>query len=428
MFKPKNNLFELLVAMSQIGIYIIQDKRFRLINPEMVKITGYSKEELMQMDPMELVVPEDRDMVREQAIRALKGEQDIVYEFRVKAKDESIRWILERVTSIQFHGKPATLGNFMDVTRQKQIEQELRETREILQSTLSASPVGIVLGENRIIKWANKEMARLFGYSVEEFYDLPARKLYASDEEYERVGKAIYDMLKKGEPAELEAQFRRKDGSLFCGLIRMSSFDPDSSRKRVIAAILDMTWRKEAEMALFEEKELINVTLRSIGDGVICTDEKGNVTLMNRVAEELTGWKEEDAIGKPITEVFYIINEITRKRAEDPVKKVLKTGGIVGLANHTVLISKDGKERYLADSGAPIKDNAGNIRGVVLVFRDITEKRALQREMQGLEKLEAIGTLAGGIAHDFNNMLMGIIGNISLAKMEVGPQDIVYKR
>ncbi len=429
MFKPKDNLFKCLVNISQLGIYIMQDKRFRLINPEMIKITGYSKEELMRMVPMELVIPEDRKRVREQALKALKGErEDGAYEFRVKAKDGTIKWILEKVVPIQFHGRPATLSNFMDITRQKEIEQELIKTNEILQATLSASPVGIVLAENRVIRWANNEMSRLFGYSLEEFRNLPARQLYVSDEEYERVGNIIYEMLKKADSAEMEARFKKKDGSLFWGLIRMSPFDPDLSKKGVITAIFDISQRKGLEKDLFEEKELVNITLRSIGDGVICTDEKGNITLMNRVAEELTGWKEKEAIGKPISRVFHIINEITRESVEDPVEKVLNTGAVVGLANHTILVSKDGRERYLADSGAPIRDNVGNIRGVVLVFRDITENRALEREMQRLEKLEAIGTLAGGIAHDFNNMLMGIIGNISLAKMETNSQDIVRNR
>jgi len=110
------------------------------------------------------------------------------------------------------------------------------------------------------------------------------------------------------------------------------------------------------------------------------------------------------------------------------VEKVLETGGVVGLANHTVLVSRDGTERVLADSGAPIRSKDGEIIGVVLVFRDITEKRKMEEELQKMEKLESIGVLAGGIAHDFNNILMGILGNITLAKMDVKPEDEVFEK
>ncbi|MEA2062745.1 MAG: ATP-binding protein, partial [Gemmatimonadota bacterium] len=173
----------------------------------------------------------------------------------------------------------------------------------------------------------------------------------------------------------------------------------------------------QAEEALYNEKERLDITLRSIGDGVIATDKKGKVILINQVAESLTGWSQEKAVGKPLFEVFRIINEKTRQPCENPVEKVLETGGIVGLANHTVLVSRDNSEKIIADSGSPIRDMMGKIIGVVLVFRDITEKSRLERELRKSAKLESIGILAGGIAHDFNNILTAIMGNITLGKM-----------
>lgn len=174
-------------------------------------------------------------------------------------------------------------------------------------------------------------------------------------------------------------------------------------------------YKKQAEKALEIEKERFKVTLRSIGDGVITTDLQCRVVLINTVAEELTGWPQHKASGKQIDEVFKIINEFTRKICENPIKKVIETGAIVGLANHTILVSSDGTERIIADSGAPIRDRDGNIIGVVLVFHDITERVIIEAELQKSQKLESIGVLAGGIAHDFNNMLGIISGNISYA-------------
>ena len=185
--------------------------------------------------------------------------------------------------------------------------------------------------------------------------------------------------------------------------------------------------RKQAQEDLTNERERLSVTLRSIGDGVIATDEKGKVVLMNKVAETLTGWTEESAIGKPLNEVFHIINEDTRKRCENPVEKVLKTGGTANLANNTVLIARNGIERIIDDSGAPIHHESDKVTGVVLVFRDITEKRKIEEELVKIQKIESIGVLAGGIAHDFNNILTGILGNISLTRLYKDPEEISEK-
>jgi PAS domain S-box-containing protein len=177
----------------------------------------------------------------------------------------------------------------------------------------------------------------------------------------------------------------------------------------------DITDRKRSEQLLSEEKERLSVTLRSIGDGVITTDMDGNVVLLNKAAEAMTGWKAEEAAHQPLPEVFTIVNELTQEPCENPVDKVLSTGSIVELANHTCLISKDGRRIIVADSGAPIRDNESRITGVVLVFRDMTEKQRLSDSMQRAQKLESLGILAGGIAHDFNNMLGGIFGYLDLA-------------
>jgi PAS domain S-box-containing protein len=129
-------------------------------------------------------------------------------------------------------------------------------------------------------------------------------------------------------------------------------------------------------------EQILRATLYSIGDAVIATDKRGRVTLMNPVAEKLTGWKEREARGKALSTIFRIVNEETRKKVESPVPRVLREGIVVGLANHTILISRNGKEIPIADAGAPIKDESGKVVGVVLVFRDQTAERTAQRAVQ----------------------------------------------
>jgi PAS domain S-box-containing protein len=154
--------------------------------------------------------------------------------------------------------------------------------------------------------------------------------------------------------------------------------------------------RMQAAAVLHEQQEWFRTTLGSIGDAVIATDAEGRVKFLNGVAQSLTGWSDQDAIEQPLVEVFHIINEKSRERCEDPVAKVLESGVVVGLANHTALINKNGAETSIADSGAPIRDANGRVIGVVLVFRDITEQNRADEALRDSEErlrfaLEGIG-------------------------------------
>jgi len=144
-------------------------------------------------------------------------------------------------------------------------------------------------------------------------------------------------------------------------------------------------YKYKMEKIIRDNEAWLSTTLKSIGDAVITTDNQGIVTFINPVAEKLTGWSHEGAKGKPLRQIFKIVNEETRKVVENPVEKVLREGRIVGLANHTILISKDGTEIPIDDSGSPIRDEKGNINGVVLVFKDITERRRIEVQRKQTE-------------------------------------------
>lgn len=183
--------------------------------------------------------------------------------------------------------------------------------------------------------------------------------------------------------------------------------------------------KRQAEEQLAAEKELLTVTLRSIDEGLITTDVEAKVLLMNRVAESLTGWKREEALGRPIIEVFDLVDAVSHERLGNPVEKVLRSGEIFGRLTEALLVARDETERIVATSTAPIFDAESKIIGSVLVFRDVSERRKLEAEMLKASKIESLGLLAGGIAHDFNNILTGILGNVALAKVFVAsPQDL----
>jgi len=153
-----------------------------------------------------------------------------------------------------------------------------------------------------------------------------------------------------------------------------------NSGDTILVAAVKMAFRLfEARKKEKEAEERYYTTIKSIGDAVIVTDMLGKVELLNPIAEDLTGWKNEEVQGKPLDEIFNIVNEENHKTVENPVKRVLREGNVIGLANHTLLISRDGREIPIADSGAPIKDVDGKTSGVVLVFRDQSAERKAQK-------------------------------------------------
>lgn len=186
--------------------------------------------------------------------------------------------------------------------------------------------------------------------------------------------------------------------------------------------------RERAEAERAEEQERLAVTLRSIGDGVITTDTQGNIVLLNQVAEEIVGWRYDQAVRQPLQQICQLLDEHTQAPLESAAQEALRNNAIVNRTKPTLLVARDGTERIIAESGAPIRVQDGVVLGAVLVFRDITEQRKIEEELVKADRLESIGVLASGIAHDFNNILTAIMGNVSLAKMYAGEDEKAVKR
>ena len=201
-----------------------------------------------------------------------------------------------------------------------------------------------------------------------------------------------------------------------------------SHLQQVIADLrLEIQEREQFKLALSKETEQLSITLQSIGDGVITTDDKGGVMLMNPVAERLTGWRQDEAAGKPLSEVFQIIDERSRESIPDPVARLFEADDTTQFDTQKLLVPRHGRERRIAESGAPIRDGNDNRVGVVLVFRDTTAEQQLKEETLKANKLESLGLLAGGIAHDFNNILTSVLGNLSLAKLDLAPDTSAHR-
>jgi PAS domain S-box-containing protein len=174
---------------------------------------------------------------------------------------------------------------------------------------------------------------------------------------------------------------------------------------------------------LFDSEQNLRTTLASIGDGVITCHADGTIAMMNPVAQELTGWIESQARGRPIEQVFHIVNETTREPVENPVAKVQRSNRVIGIANHTVLIRKDGSEIAIDDSGSPIRSATGEITGIVMVFRDVTMERRTRAALLANEKLAVAGRLAATIAHEIHNPLDSVANLLYLLRNDPNDRD-----
>ncbi len=271
------------------------------------------------------------------------------------------------------------------VTRE-QLEDIVKDrTRELDQFfSLSIDLLGIADFSGKFLR-VNRAFEETLGYTNGEIQARPFLDFVHPEDQAATAAEMEKYRATGGSSVHFENRYRHKNGTW-----RHLSWNAIPLREAgvIYAAARDVTDLKAAERAVRESEENLSITLQSIGDGVLVTDGNGRITRMNPVAEQLTGWTLEEARGRTIAEVFHIVNELTREPAVIPVDTVLETGRIVELANHTALLARDGSERSIADSAAPIRDAGGTIVGVVLVFRDVTHERtARQQEIRRTERV-----------------------------------------
>jgi PAS domain S-box-containing protein len=277
--------------------------------------------------------------------------------------------------------------------RRRQAEETLRESEERFKAIASNTPDHILVqdSELRYMAVINPQL----GLTEQDMIG-KTDHAFLSQEDADKLTRIKKQVLETGAPVHVETSLISQKGEeqYFDGSY-VPKRNEEGETDGLIGYFKNVTERKRMEEELRRSEQRWATTLASIGDAVIAADAEGRITFMNAVAEELTGWKLSEASLMPVAEVFKIINEQTRREVDSPVAIVLREGMIVGLANHTMLVRKDGTEIPIDDSGAPIKDGDGKTMGVVLVFRDITErKKADETITRNLERFRIISNTA----------------------------------
>ena len=300
--------------------------------------------------------------------------------------------------------------------------------RSIIENILDGM---ITMDEEGVICSMNPAAEKMFGYQNKEMVGYKLTKLvpktYTNEPDAKAAPCAWAEMARRTGSTILALGRTRKLVS-FPIEISLSQMAVDN-QKLYVAMVRDVTAQKRFEKEIAAEKESLAVTLRSIGDGVITTDMQGKIIMLNNEAERLTGWSSPEAIGQSLKAVFNVeIDVAAQARAQKSGYRNEAQSILVSLPESATLKSRQGSEYIIEQVASPIRDNKNEVAGVVLVFRDITERQRNEAERRKAETLEQLGLLAGGIAHDFNNLLTAIIGNISLASLLLPPDDEMATR
>lgn len=406
--QERERRFEALFTKSQSVLLLIDPKNglIRDANPSACQFYGYAKEKLVTMRIQEInsLPPEE---VFSKFNQALQGKAKH-FEFRHRLANNEIRDVSVYTGPIDIGDEQLVYSTIHDITEKQEAERALtKEQQRLALIYNSASNLMALIreeanGEFRLISFNQTYWQTVHAAYPElsraQLEEIPIKQLGVlcrwPPSVMENSIANYLSALETGKPIKALDIIPTPDGEVFLE----ETFTPvfDQQHRHILYSAENITERKRIELALKASEESLALTLQSIGDAVIATDRDGKVTRLNPTAERLTGWDSTAAQNQKLSQVFKIINAKTRQSIEDPVAKVLKEGKIVGLANDTLLLSKSGREYQIADSAAPIKDVDGDIKGVVLVFRDVTEEYKMREELkQERERLHKAQKMAG---------------------------------
>jgi PAS domain S-box-containing protein len=372
-----------LLRNAGLGIYIVQEGKFQYVNPLFQDLTGYTENELLGEYSLDLVHSEDREVVREKAIENLKSKKgSIPYEYRLVKKNGEILWVLEEVTSINYGGKRATVGSFMDITARKELEEAIgyseKRYRTILESMEDAYFEIDITGNFTLV---NNAVCRDLGYSREELIGMNY-KGYTAEEDIKSLFQAFNEVYRTGVPNRgVPWKSTLKDGSHGFG---ETSISPLRNSKGEIVGFCgitrDITERKQAEEALRQSESKYRTVLDEIGDAYFEVDLKGTFTFVNDQMTQHLQYSKEELLGMNYR-TFTAEEEI--KNVYEVYNRVYRTGEPSLSFGHKI-IRKDGTRGFSDVSISPLKNAKGEIFGFRGISRDITVRKRLEEEREAL--------------------------------------------
>ena len=361
-------------------------------NPSVERLYGSSRDGIVGKTDYDFVSRELADSFREHDRKAMAAGGPSINEEWVIFASDGYRGLFETIKTPMHDTQGrliGVLGIARDITAARQAQEAQRVSERRLQQAARVARIGIFDHDHLTdtIHWS-AEQREIYGVGPDETVTLAMYLKHVFPGDLDAISAAVQ---RAHDPAgdglfDVEHRIVRRDGQVRYLTTRSRTlFSGEGSQRhkvRTVGAVLDITERKRAEEVLRTSEESLAVTLQSIGDAVIATDLGGRVTRMNTVAEKLTGWPFALAQARPLADVFNIVEAQSRAPVPSPTQRVLASGEILGLANHTMLLARNGAEYHISDSAAPIRDASGKVMGVVLVFSDVSQQYRAQQALQ----------------------------------------------
>jgi PAS domain S-box-containing protein len=366
----EEEILKILVEQASVGVCIMQDGKFRYINSVFSSDTGYTANELVGKDSFKIVVPEDREMVRENTMKMLKGELRSPYQFRVVCKDGSIRWIMAAVKSVQYHGRRAILGNYMEITWHKQIEDALKESEERYRELAnSITDVFFAMDEHLRYTYWNKASEALTGIRAEDAIGKSIREIFPDEPWRRRAEKVYRSVLKTQQPQTFVNDYDINDRHY---ILEISAYP---SRGGIAVFVSDITERKQAEDRLKESEQKYRLLFETSPDCIAQIDREGRYITANTATARSLGVSLEELNGKAVYEV------VPRKVAQHRLRMMRKA-----LDEWQTQIFEDERAgKYFYHIVIPIK-TSDQKEAVQVITRDVTERRKMEETLRESEK------------------------------------------
>jgi diguanylate cyclase (GGDEF)-like protein/PAS domain S-box-containing protein len=377
-FDESIELAQALMRCAGTGIYIVEKGKFRYVNPIFLELTGYSESELLGKDSLARVHPDDREAVRKKAVDSLKGKSSWPYNYRFVKKNGDIIWVLEKVISIEYKGKRATVGSFLDITELKNAEEALAESQGKYRSIVETGGAGVLIGNpSGQISFVNQAFCSMLGYSGEELIGKPFTDFIHS-EDCEMVMEKFAEGLAHPE-AEYHVEFRamHKDGHVVWIHPSVSPIYSNNVLTSGMAICFDITERKRLEETLKKSEERYRTILEEIRDNYFETDLDGNFTFVNDSMCRTMGYSKEELLG---------MNYRTFACKEDidviyrDFNRVFRTGETMKGLSYK-FVDRNGKIGFEELSVSAIKDDTGKVVAFRGISRDVTERIRLEQEL-----------------------------------------------
>lgn len=374
---------------SAIGMALVSvDGRWQQVNRAICELFGYSATELSRIPFQQITHPDDLAADLAQLDRLVAGDIDSYrMEKRYRRKDGNFIWTLLAVSLVRDEASGAPLhfiAQVEDIHEHKLAQQRLEALSRRTELAVEAGRVGIWEWDIAAgtLSW-DRRMHALHGTAAADGApDLDGWIALVHPDDVARARHEMRQAVKGAQPFDTEYRILRPDGQVrHIRAMAVVSRADDGTALSMVGTNWDITEHRRLTEALFEEKERLHITLRSIGDAVICTDASLRITFINPIAEQLTGWTMAEADGRPLATVFHVVDETSGQPIACPVAKCLQTLRPVYLEDGAVLISRHGERHDVQDSAAPVLTPRGDVIGAVLVFQDITAARALQRKL-----------------------------------------------